>query len=43
LYLGSGTISLLEIFRVLAENNFVPEYPLEFQWYAAEEVGLLGR
>lgn len=40
---GSGTVSILEAFRVLAESGFVPEYgPVEFHWYAAEEGGLLG-
>jgi len=39
---GSGTTALFEIFRILIEADFKPEYTLEFQWYAAEEVGLLG-
>lgn len=40
---GSGTVSILEAFRVLAESGFVPkEGPVEFHWYAAEEGGLLG-
>jgi len=39
---GSGSITILEILRVLASSNFIPTYPIEFQWYAAEEVGLLG-
>lgn len=40
---GSGTVSILEAFRVLAESGFVPkEGPVEFHWYAAEEAGLLG-
>jgi leucyl aminopeptidase len=39
---GSGTVTILEAFRVLASTGFVPANPLEFQWYAAEEVGLLG-
>lgn len=40
---GSGTISILEAFRVLATNGFIPkEGPVEFHWYAAEEGGLLG-
>ena len=39
---GSGTMTVLEAFRVIAASGFVPQFPLEFQWYAAEEVGLLG-
>ncbi|KAH6609096.1 hypothetical protein Trco_002442 [Trichoderma cornu-damae] len=39
----SGTVSILEAFRVLAESGFVPvNGPVEFHWYAAEEGGLLG-
>lgn len=40
---GSGTVSILEAFRVLALSGYVPlEGPVEFHWYAAEEGGLLG-
>ncbi|KAH8172477.1 peptidase family m28 domain-containing protein [Sarocladium implicatum] len=40
---GSGSVSILEAFRVLAESGFVPkDGPVEFHWYAAEEGGLLG-
>jgi leucyl aminopeptidase len=39
---GSGVVSLLEIFRVLISNNFQPNRTVEFHFYAAEEVGLLG-
>ncbi|KAG5982550.1 hypothetical protein E4U55_001737 [Claviceps digitariae] len=40
---GSGTISILEAFRVLAASGFIPLYgPVEFHWYAAEEGGMLG-
>ncbi|GAP86703.1 putative peptidase family M28 [Rosellinia necatrix] len=40
---GSGTVSILEAFRVLAQSGFVPKNgPVEFHWYAAEEGGLLG-
>lgn len=39
---GSGTVNLLEAFRVLAESGFKPSTPVEFQWYAGEEGGLLG-
>ncbi|GKZ59762.1 hypothetical protein AnigIFM60653_007702 [Aspergillus niger] len=39
----SGTVSILEAFRVLAENGYTPkDGPVEFHWYAAEEGGLLG-
>ncbi|KAK4158943.1 Zn-dependent exopeptidase [Cladorrhinum sp. PSN259] len=39
----SGTVSILEAFRVLAEAGFRPkDGPVEFHWYAAEEAGLLG-
>jgi len=39
---ASGTASLFEIFRVLVNNNYQPDYTLRFMAYAAEEVGLLG-
>ncbi|KAJ4387419.1 hypothetical protein N0V93_008011 [Gnomoniopsis smithogilvyi] len=40
---GSGSVSILEAFRVLAHSGFIPkEGPVEFHWYAAEEGGLLG-
>ncbi|KAH8658199.1 hypothetical protein BX600DRAFT_500185 [Xylariales sp. PMI_506] len=40
---GSGTVSILEAFRVLAESGYTPlRGPVEFHWYAAEEGGLLG-
>ncbi|KAI0487707.1 peptidase [Xylaria cf. heliscus] len=40
---GSGSVSILEAFRVLAQSGFVPRNgPVEFHWYAAEEGGLLG-
>ncbi|KID84799.1 peptidase [Metarhizium guizhouense ARSEF 977] len=39
----SGTVSILEAFRVLATSGFIPiNGPVEFHWYAAEEGGLLG-
>ncbi|MCJ1412770.1 hypothetical protein MMC19_006868 [Ptychographa xylographoides] len=39
----SGTVSILEAFRILAEGGFIPKNgPVEFHWYAAEEAGLLG-
>jgi leucyl aminopeptidase len=39
---ASGSSTVLEIFRVLAEQNFKPQRTLEFHGYAAEEVGLRG-
>lgn len=40
---GSGTVSILEAFRILAESGYTPKNgPVEFHWYAAEEGGLLG-
>uniref|UniRef100_A0A1D1YR87 Leucine aminopeptidase 1 n=1 Tax=Anthurium amnicola TaxID=1678845 RepID=A0A1D1YR87_9ARAE len=39
---GSGTVTILEAFRVLVEGGFKPTRPVEFHWYSAEEVGLLG-
>ena len=39
---GSGSVNLLEAVRVLAESGFQPKTPVEFHWYAGEEVGLLG-
>lgn len=39
----SGTVSILEAFRILAECGYTPkDGPVEFHWYAAEEGGLLG-
>jgi len=39
---GSGSSVLLESFRALIDAGFVPKRSIEFQWYAAEEVGLRG-
>jgi len=39
---GSGCAVLIESFRALLESGFVPRRTVEFQWYAAEEVGLRG-
>jgi len=39
---GSGTVTLLEIWRVLVTSGFIPDYTIEFHGYAAEEGGLLG-
>ncbi|CAG8572778.1 19283_t:CDS:2, partial [Dentiscutata erythropus] len=39
---GSGTVTILEAFRALAEGQFRPRRSVEFHWYSAEEGGLLG-
>lgn len=39
---GSGSTNLLETLRVLLHAGFIPETPIEFHWYAGEELGLLG-
>ncbi|KAJ3407946.1 hypothetical protein HDV05_005228 [Chytridiales sp. JEL 0842] len=40
---GSGSTSIYEIYRILASTaSFKPTRPIEFQWYAGEEAGLLG-
>jgi len=39
---GSGSISILEAFRVLIAADFHPVRTIEFHWYSAEEGGLLG-
>jgi len=39
---ASGVACSLEAFRVLVANNFKPNRTVEFQYYAAEEAGLLG-
>ncbi|KAJ7097226.1 hypothetical protein B0H15DRAFT_928578 [Mycena belliarum] len=39
---GSGTVNLIEVFRVLMASGFAPATPVEFHWYSGEEAGLLG-
>lgn len=39
---GSGTMSILEAYRALLAADFHPVKTVEFQWYSAEEGGLLG-
>ena len=39
---GSGSTTILEVFRTIINGGFVPERTVEIQWYAAEEVGLRG-
>ncbi|KFA71418.1 hypothetical protein S40288_04281 [Stachybotrys chartarum IBT 40288] len=39
---GSGTVTIMEALRVLANARFAPENTIEFHWYGGEEGGLLG-
>jgi leucyl aminopeptidase len=39
---GSGTVTILEVLRVLAKSGFKPKNTLVFAWFSAEEGGLLG-
>jgi len=39
---GSGTVTILEAFRLVLGSGYAPLRPVEFQWYAGEEAGLLG-
>lgn len=39
---ASGTATNLEAFKVLMEQNYVPENTIEIHAYAAEEIGLVG-
>jgi bacterial leucyl aminopeptidase len=39
---ASGSSSVLESFRIIAQSNFAPTKTVEFHCYAAEEMGLLG-
>ncbi|KAK5994361.1 Leucine aminopeptidase 1 [Cladobotryum mycophilum] len=39
---GSGSVTILEAFRVIAESGLKPKNTLEFHWYSGEEGGLLG-
>lgn len=39
---GSGSATILEVFRTLVKGGFTPERTIEFHHYAAEEVGLRG-
>lgn len=39
---GSGSMTILEVFRVLATSDWRPSNTVEFHWYSAEEGGLLG-
>ncbi|GAB1524805.1 Peptidase family M28 protein [Rhizoctonia solani] len=39
---GTGTVNVMEIFRVLVSSNFKPTRNIEFHFYSGEEAGLLG-
>ncbi|KXN74008.1 Zn-dependent exopeptidase, partial [Conidiobolus coronatus NRRL 28638] len=39
---ATGSTTLIEAFRALTKIDFKPKRTIEFQWYAAEEVGLRG-
>ncbi|KAG8756534.1 Leucine aminopeptidase 1, partial [Serendipita sp. 396] len=39
---GSGSVTILEAYRVLLATGFKPKNDIEFHWYSAEEGGLLG-
>jgi len=39
---ASGTSTVLEVFRVLAQSGFKPQRTIEFHTYSGEEAGLLG-
>lgn len=39
---GSGSVTILEVFRALVAGDFEPLNTVEFHWYSAEEGGLLG-
>ncbi|ODM98733.1 putative leucine aminopeptidase 1 [Orchesella cincta] len=39
---ASGSVTVLETLRAIVNSGFIPKRTIEFQWYAAEEVGLRG-
>lgn len=39
---GSGSMTNLEVLRILLNIGFAPKRPVEFHWYSGEEAGLLG-
>lgn len=39
---GSGAMTTLEVLRVIANSDYRPKNTIEFHWYSAEELGLLG-
>ncbi|KAJ3099586.1 hypothetical protein HDU97_002934 [Phlyctochytrium planicorne] len=39
---ASGSVAVFETLRTMVLSGFIPQRPIEFHFYAAEEVGLLG-
>jgi leucyl aminopeptidase len=39
---ASGTVTILEAFRIIAKSNFNPKRSTQFHFYTAEESGLIG-
>lgn len=39
---GSGSVTILEALRVIAQSDYSPKNTIEFHWYSGEEGGLLG-
>jgi len=39
---GSGSVTVIEVFRLIVENKWRGSRPIHFMWFAAEEGGLLG-
>ncbi|KAI9324155.1 hypothetical protein BDR26DRAFT_1015070 [Obelidium mucronatum] len=39
---ASGSVAVFEALRVLTTSGFIPGRPIEFHWYAGEELGILG-
>jgi bacterial leucyl aminopeptidase len=39
---GSGTVTIMEAFRVIAKSSYLPKRTIEFMFYSAEESGLIG-
>ncbi len=39
---GSGVTALVEVLRILLGSSFIPSKLIEFHFYSAEEIGLLG-
>jgi len=39
---ASGSSTIMEVFRIIANSDFIPKRQLEFHHYSCEETGLLG-
>ncbi|KAJ3204219.1 Leucine aminopeptidase 1 [Dinochytrium kinnereticum] len=39
---ASGSVAVFEALRVMTSSGFIPGRPIEFHWYAGEELGILG-